>query len=853
MGERKMNHLIRRRVVLVASTVLAAGMVTPAAAQTSDPSDIIVTARRVEERLQDVPISISVLNQQQLTNNNVQNAKDLATYTPGLTLNARYGADNTTFTIRGFTQEQRTTATVGTYFADVVAPRGSGASPGGDGAGPGQLFDLQNVQVLKGPQGTLQGRNSTGGAVLIVPRKPTGKFEGYVEGSAGDYELRRIQGVVNVPVMDTLRIRLGVDRSTRDGYLKNAGRIGFGPNGDAGGSQDYVAVRASIVADLTPNLENYSIFTYAHSKGTGTSPKVTRCYPNSPTRGAIGGAACAQIARENAYGDFWTVSNSMADALSEITTWQGINTTTWQASDSLTIKNIASYAEFRGKNNIDLFGIYNPNVAADTVTSPLQVKNFTGTHTIAGRNTNAESTFVEELQFQGHPDGRFNWQGGLYFESSQPLGQSGTQSATFTPCINIATFNCAPSDGGVTSLGRQTYSTTLTRYRGIAAYGQASYDITDKLKLTAGLRYTWDKMSSAFQVVNINLAAAALAPPAGNYAVCSNTPTFGADNSLTNPRRAIADRFDMCKQYKSVSTQAPTWLIDLDFKPVEDLLFYVKWSRGYRQGGVNPFGADMLQTYDKELVDTYEGGAKVSWHGAVPGHFNLSGYYNAFRNQQIQLGFQCTGTVTCTQTTAILNVGKSQLYGGEAELGINPFQGLRLDVSYAYIKTKIQQIDNVLPRVAALNLPYNDIRPPVAGDVIPAATPHKVNVSAAYTLPLPDSVGKVTVGGTYVYVAATQVAQDSCIPGRFADQTAANCALTTTGGGKLPSYSIGNVNVTWENIAGSALDAAFFMTNIFNEKYYLSANDQALPSGFISNVVGEPRMYGFRLKYRFGS
>ena len=139
-------------------------------------NDIVVTARRTEEKLQDVPISITVLSEKALANNNITSAKDIATYTPGVSTNNRFGSDNTTWTIRGFTQEQRSTATVGTYFADVVAPRGSGATQGGDGAGPGNLFDLSNVQILKGPQGTLQGRNSTGGAVLLVPKKPTDRL-----------------------------------------------------------------------------------------------------------------------------------------------------------------------------------------------------------------------------------------------------------------------------------------------------------------------------------------------------------------------------------------------------------------------------------------------------------------------------------------------------------------------------------------------------------------------------------------------------------------------------------------------------------------------------------------------------
>src|SRR6185312_6688465 len=173
----------------------------------------------------------------------------------GLSTNNRYGADNTTWTIRGFTQEQRTTATVGTFFADVVMPRGSGATPGGEGAGPGALFDLANVQVLKGPQGTLFGRNSTGGAVLLVPRKPTDKLEGYVEGSVGNYDMLRAQAVLNIPLADTFKVRLGVDRQKRDGYLKNVSGIGVKDYNDI----DYVAARLSIVADLTPDLENYII------------------------------------------------------------------------------------------------------------------------------------------------------------------------------------------------------------------------------------------------------------------------------------------------------------------------------------------------------------------------------------------------------------------------------------------------------------------------------------------------------------------------------------------------------------------------------------------------------------------
>ena len=224
-------HKIKSRYALLAATVLATSPFSQAFAQDSegfsDAGTIIVTARRVEERLQDVPISITVFSQQQINERNITTATELAAYTPSLASNNRFGPDKASFSIRGFGQLETTSPTVGVYFADVVAPRAAAGTASGNGAGPGDFFDLQNVQVLKGPQGTLFGRNTTGGAILLVPQRPTDSLEGYIEGSIGNYDLRRFQGVVNLPLADTFKVRLGVDRQVRDGYLRN--RSGIGP------------------------------------------------------------------------------------------------------------------------------------------------------------------------------------------------------------------------------------------------------------------------------------------------------------------------------------------------------------------------------------------------------------------------------------------------------------------------------------------------------------------------------------------------------------------------------------------------------------------------------------------------
>ena len=838
----------RCKRLLMVTTALGLGLAAPefaqAQAQTQPQAggkdtileDVIVTARRVQERLQDVPISITVFNQEQLTENNVTSAKDLTLYTPSLQTNNRYGSDNTTFTIRGFTQEQRTYSTVGTFFADVVMPRGSGATQGGDGAGPGALFDLQNVQVLKGPQGTLFGRNVTGGAVLLVPQKPTDKLGGYLEGSAGDYSMWRLQGVLNAPVSDNLRIRAGFDHMKRDGYLKNIGRFGDGRFGNHGmGDVNYWAGRISAVWDITPDLENYTIGTYSHSQSNGTPPKITKCYPNV-TAFNFGPASCAQMARE-AQDGFWTISNRNPDAASITETWQLINTTTYRASDKLTVKNIFSYGRFHGVTNLDLFGNYFiQGVPAGQETSPGQVNGFafTSAEPVNGF-TNAQASIVEELQFQGRPTERLNWQGGLYLEFNNPLGFSGVQTASFTPCADIANFNCLAPSG--LSAGTGSFSISSTKYRDYAVYGQANYDLTDQLKLTGGLRYTQDRM----ETVLLNETMLFGNPPNVNTVRfrCTNPTAIGYSGLTTYPFTAD-QRFDVCKQTLRKDTKAWTWLLDLDYKPTDNVMLYGKWSRGYRQGGLAIFGPDPIQPFDAEKVDTYEGGAKISWRGDIPGYFNVAGYYNDFRNQQLQFGVACVPqlpgfTIPCAGNAAVINAGKSRLYGVETEVGVAPFDGIRIDLSYGYLNSKLTKIET--PAAGSLP-PYNSFTPPVQGDVIPNAGPeHKVVVSATYTLPLEQSIGEVSFGGTFVHQSAYRAVVDG-VPG--------------SGNGILPSANILNLNASWNDIASRPVDASFFITNVTNEHVFLHANDNEL-RGFVSYFIGEPRMYGFRLRYKFGA
>ena len=393
-------------------------------------------------------------------------------------------------------QDIGTQPAVGVYFADVISPRGSSNNQQiGDGAGPGNFFDLQNVQILKGPQSTLFGRNTTGGSILLVPQKPTSKEEGYIEYSYGNYAMNRVQAVVNVPVSDTVRFRAGIDHQNRQGYETNIS----GESTTSGvppvrfGDVDYTAVRASLVVDLAPNVENYTIGTYVDSNVNGDVQKLVGCSTFS-----LGSFACAQMAAEAARGiTFYDLDSTLPQPETHYTQWQAINTTTWTASDALTVKNIASYAVLTEKYRNAIFGTNFHLVFPPFIPPPGIPFDFAASVTLPGGYTADESTFTEELQFQGRAMGdRLHWQGGAYEENVEPLALVGSQSPVLIDCINSDTFNCINPLG----IGSVNYTAGKQYFNNAGLYEQATYGLTDVLKLTEGLRFTWDQTHANSQL-----------------------------------------------------------------------------------------------------------------------------------------------------------------------------------------------------------------------------------------------------------------------------------------------------------------------------------------------------------------
>jgi iron complex outermembrane recepter protein len=820
--------VVRRRAftLFAAAAALGLAMATPVPAQQATSTvdelqEIVVTARRVEERLQDVPISISVFNQQQLADRNIVTASDLALYTPSLSSSPRFGPDNASFAIRGFVQEGPTSPSVAVYFADVVAPRAQGGTTAGNGAGVGSLFDLQNVEVLKGPQGTLFGRNTTGGAILLVPKKPTSDFEGYLEGTVGNDGLWRTQAVVNAPLNDSVRFRLGVDHEDTRGYLNNVSGIGPSHFGDVG----YTAVRASLVIDITPNLENYTILSWSDSDTHGSYPKI---FANE-VPGAAGAATTAQIAQTSR--SFYDVANGDPNARQWTRQWGLINTTTWHVLDDLTIKNIASYTEFRQLQNENIFGESMPLGG-----SPPLILYDVGLGAAPGHYNVAQSTTTEELQIQGNTlDSRLTYQAGGYLELSDPLdGFQTTYAPIFLACSNVNAFQCTDviglAAGAQGAVGFISSSATHYFFRDIGAYSQATYKFTEQWSLTAGIRYTNDWSSGLGQAVHLNFPA-------------PDTPLYSCANPVPLVQGGTAAQIQannsLCNFYREQNSARPTWLLDLDYKPIEDVLLYAKYARGYRQGDVN-VSSYGLESWKPETVDTYEIGSKTSFRGPIRGTFNVAAFYNDFRNQQIQVN-----TTACTladeasnpkqcpflasPAAGIANAGKSRIEGVEVDSSISPFNRVRLDVGYAYLDTRLLSV--ALPAVPVGLIALQSTS--VVGGPLSMTPKHKLTLNGSYSLPVPESIGQLTLGATYTYQSS------------FYNTSTAAPGFTTLGSQKNL-----NLYLNWDSIANRPFDLQLFATNVTDEHYYLVTIGGSF--GFDSAYLNQPLMYGLRLRYHFG-
>ena len=757
--------------------------------------EILVTARRTEEDIQSVPVSVTAFSAETLRQATIRDTQDLLVKTPGVFLAGSGGRLNSNFSIRGQSKALAGNSAPGviSYFAEVPQPTLGSSTP---------TYDLASVQVLKGPQGTLFGRNTTGGAILYYPTAPDHDLSGYVQGSYGNYDTRRLEGALNVPLLaDTVALRVAGQYQKGDGWTENIGV------GDDASDLNTRSIRASLLIEPGDAISNTTIFEYFRNRSTGGASVLFNVLPGPNALSATGtlSGALQQLALQRARGP--RVIESDVDAFERADRYGVTNRTEIDLAAGFELVNIFGYR----KTKIDYFSSVDglPTLRSDgtgAIPAGLPVT------VVGGRQTSDVQQISNELQLKGHLlDDRLDWLVGGFYLKSEPKGPSGTYIPIFIlPGITDAPFNYSFYEEESKAL--------------FANIGYELDGLVDGLRLNAGFRYTWDDIE------------ACVGGGTSNQPVVS--PEECRENSA-NIRNASVN---------TTSSKAPTWQLGLDWQVNPDLFLYVVTRRGYRAGGINtPTLAGLLaplQSFGPEKVTDIEAGIRSEFDlGDVALRFNASPFVGWYSDVQVPVsGLNTTAACgtgpggtnpvrsspdgDCDRTndpsggTLLVNAGKTRVAGIDLSAAVSPVPGLTFDAGATFLDLKSRSLSVpqfLLPYLAAPEVPFN---------LVPETT---ITAGVRWALPVTERLADAVFSADYYH--SSEVRSSDAI---------------------LPAYDLVNARFDFNDVAGSGVDAGVFVRNLFDEEYLASANVGSRVLGIFSGFYGPPRTYGVELRYRFG-
>lgn len=723
-------------------------MPVAAQAQAGGPSaeleEILVTARRREENIQVVPVAITAFSDEALRARRIESLEDLQHFVPSLSTYSAH-RDAAIYSIRG----QGGFAPGGT--ASVVAYANEVPSTA---SGPGLYYDLQSLQVLKGPQGTLFGRNTTGGAILFQSKRPTEDLEGHVQGTLGNYKDREIEAVLNVPVVaGKALLRVAGTRQVRGGVTRNTGMPGR-PNGLDLDNRDLWAGRVSVTLKPSEDFKTDIIADYFYSNNHNTAYILSAVNPALSVP-LLFPSIFQLLAQQQALGARTQIPLAN-DTFLKTERWGITDISEWTISETLTFRNIIAWRYEGFQRNSDNDGTALRIFELGNHFGPLKTHQFT-----------------EEPQLQAKLfDSRLTAVVGAFYLRTPKEDFSTEDRFTFNRPIRFS---------------QQVAERTKS------LYAQGTYDlarVATGLRFTAGFRYTWDERYAA-----------------------SRSLTAGACTSVG------ADA--LCTLQGSGKFRGATWTFGLDYQVTPGSMVYVQTRRGYRSGGFNVQSRDVSQRkFQPEYVTDVELGLKSDWTiGGMAGRTNVATYLQKYTNIQLNNAVVQQGTpASLTQ-----NIAKASIFGAEFEGQLKPTKDLDLTVAYAWGFPNFDRFDpSTAPSVAANYRWSNFPR-------------HKVTVGFTYHLPLDEKIGAISVGANLAYQGQLWL---STTRDPFDSQDA---------------YSTLNATANWNDIVGYPVDLSFFINNATNRLIKAGSFSLYNTLGLTTVLYAEPRMYGVRLRYRFGA
>jgi iron complex outermembrane receptor protein len=865
----------RKLHLLASSALLAAVLGTAAHAQTraagaNTIEELVVTAERREQSLQDVPVAVSAFTSEKRDLVGINSVQDMTNFTPGL----QYSSQNDRISLRGVGRLNNSHAadssvavyTDGIYSTSTVQ------------AGETPIF-IDRLEVLRGPQGTLYGRNSVGGAINIVSRKPTEDWYAEVRGTYQNYNHHLLEAAVSGPITDRIQFRTAInwEKQTK-GWFENVSTTG---TPDEGGVIDTIFAEGQLSFQITDNLETWVKVSLIKWDNGGGGPGSRSSYSPSPYN-------LAQQSQSNnlvpnagfAYSGLATgvstgcpaVNPSIGDPRKFCTNTPG----TVKLTDTVIIANHWTYHA----DNFDLKYITGGTKYHYTLTGDQDaggVNSYTTCYTqaaaalpgcLAGTTapvtypTSYAFNYQEKEKWWSHEvnlvstgDGDFQWLLGAYHYSEvydQPVYTDVLGEARLAAVvINAATGGLAPSD----PLRRIYDDRPHLNIKSRAVFGQLDWQFTPTWKTTLGIRFG-DDHKQGEEAIRIVFAPGTL----NATLPIDVTPTLGTvgGRGVTGVTTDAATGFKT--RFYEDSWSAITGTAGLQWNPTEETMLYGKYSRGYKAGGFR-IGIDTSLGGDpetkKETVDSFEVGVKTNIGSTF--QINSTAFYYDYRNAQVPLS-QPSASAGATANSILFNVPKAVSMGVEVETIWQPIDHLQILANYSYLDAHVKEGQAIDPADSCANAP-GARRTRLAGVTdtfcagtqwfqdlsdyaLPNSAKNRVTVNANYTFDFEP--GSLTLSGTYIWRSGQY--------GSVFDRAYY----------KAPSWDQIDARITWKD-ADDHYSVIFFGKNLGNDLGYANGTAASRRAGATPGVAGlsgvfgqtsvyeltPPRTYGVEVQYRF--
>jgi iron complex outermembrane receptor protein len=751
---------------------------------------IIVTARRVQEKIQDVPIAISVVSERTLEKTGNYTLGQITQQVPSLQV-AGSNPRNTAVTIRGLGANSSIAVDgleygVGFYVDGVYYGR------------PAQsqfdLVDLQQVEVLRGPQGTLFGKNTTAGAINITTREPSFTPELTAEGQVGNYNYYQVRGSASLPIIDDkVAVRLSVADTHRDGFLTNAY--------DGSDAQNYnnLTLRGQLLIKPAENLKIRIIGDYSHQTQHYSLALVSGYFTTFANGVPIPNNIFQRAARLNytlpSPNAFNRVGNADAPFFAKMKSYGASGQVDWDIGPA-TITSVTAYRWWD----------WNPANDVDGTSLPINLK---------GAQSDLQRQFSQELRIASNGTHKIDYVAGLYYFWQVVNGYTQTQYGSDFAAWNLNPATTPASTIAVTSLALTNYEAdgfSNPSTKSYAAFGQANWHIADPLTLTVGLRFTHEDKHGIFTRSPVTTSGLDLSG--------QSAATLAAVQAI---RSAAAFQLAPLTFSANSSSNALTGLASLTYKITRDVMVYGSYSRGNQSGGLNLTAGGLTQpVVNPEKVDAFEVGLKSQFlHQTITA--NVAAFLTNVYNFQANVSIPIPGSTATIQY--ISNIPEVRSKGIEGDLAFTPVPGITFSSSLAYTDARYVSYTNAPQRPELGGAGFQDL----SGVRLPGVSKFAYTLVADASRPIDDH--------TDVYTRVDWVHRSSF-----------NTSTTNSIYSNIPAYGILSAKVGLR-IQDGKFDLSVWGRNLLNKNYFV--NLAAGTFGLINGAPGDPRTYGVtaRVKY----